>query len=140
MAATVSSRFAVETILAPSAASTRGGFFERWTQHAKVGGDALGFKALGPSEYQVSILQVSAGFETDEDILRTEYAWMEKLQSRSMGINGNPPAAAMLPQEPPSVSHCRSAPGTCPRRLLELRGSALLGRPGNFPTLPPKVR
>jgi len=75
-------------------ATGRGGFFERWTQHAMVGGDAVGFKTLGPSEYQVSILQVSAGFETDDDILRTEYAWMEKLQSRSMGINGNPPAVA----------------------------------------------
>ncbi len=71
-----------------------GGFFERWAQHAKVGGDAVGFRAIGPSEYQVSILQVSAGFETDEDILRTEYAWMEKLQSRSMGINGNLPTVA----------------------------------------------
>lgn len=75
-------------------ATGQDGFFGRWAQHAKSGGDAVGFKALGPSEYQVSILQVSAGFETDEDILRTEYAWMEKLQSRSMGINGNPPATA----------------------------------------------
>lgn len=73
-------------------ATGQDGFFGRWTQHAKAGGDAGGFKPLGPSEYQVGILQVSAGFETDEDILRTEYAWMEKLQSRSMGINGNPPA------------------------------------------------
>jgi hypothetical protein len=80
-------------------ATGRGGFFERWIQHAKVGGDAVGFQALAPSEYQVSILQVSAGFETDDDILRTEYAWMEKLKSRSMGINGNPISAVTRPSE-----------------------------------------
>jgi GIY-YIG catalytic domain len=85
-------------------ATGRGGFFERWAQHAKVRGDAVGFRALGPSEYQVSILQVSAGFETDDDILRTEYAWMEKLQSRNMGINGNPPAVSTHQQEPQSTS------------------------------------
>jgi GIY-YIG catalytic domain len=88
-------------------ATGQDGFFGRWTQHAKAGGDAVGFKTLGPSEYQVSILQVSAGFDTDEDILRTEHAWMEKLQSRSMGINGNPPAAAARQREPqpiPSVT------------------------------------
>ncbi len=82
-------------------ATGQGGFLGRWTQHAKAGGDAVSFKTLGPSEYQVSILQVSAGFETDEDILRTEYAWMEKLQSRSMGINGNPPAAITTHQRQP---------------------------------------
>lgn len=83
-------------------ATGRGGFFERWTQHARVGGDALGFRSLVPSEYQVSILQVSAGFETDEDILRTEYAWMQKLQSRSMGINGNLQISPA--EQPPSQS------------------------------------
>jgi hypothetical protein len=77
---------------------------ERWTQHAKIGGDAVGFQALAPSEYQVSILQVSAGFETDEDILRIEYAWMEKLQSRSMGINGNPQITAAHQPQPESTS------------------------------------
>ena len=74
-------------------ATGRGGFFERWKQHAKAGGDAVAFKGLAPSEYQLSILQLSAGFETDDDILRTEYAWMKKLQSRSMGLNGDPASA-----------------------------------------------
>jgi GIY-YIG catalytic domain len=78
-------------------ATGQGGFFDRWRQHAKAGGDAIAFKGLAPSEYQVSILQISAGFETDDDILRTEYAWMEKLQSRSMGLNGNPTAVASQP-------------------------------------------
>jgi GIY-YIG catalytic domain-containing protein len=75
-------------------ATGQGGFYDRWRQHAKARGDAIGFRGLAPTEYQVSILQVSAGFETDDDILRTEYAWMEKLQSRSMGLNGNPSALA----------------------------------------------
>lgn len=80
-------------------ATGKDGFFGRWTQHAKVGGDAVGFQAFATSEYQAGILQVSAGFETDDDILRTEYDWMEKLQSRSIGINGNPPAHATRRQE-----------------------------------------
>ena len=62
-------------------ASGQGGFFDRWQQHAKVGGDAVAFKGLPASEYRVSILQVSAGFETDEDIVQREYAWMEELQA-----------------------------------------------------------
>lgn len=78
-------------------ATGEGGFVDRWRQHAKAGGDAIGFKGLAPSEYQVSILQISAGFETDDDIRRTEYTWMEKLQSRSMGINGNPFALSTQP-------------------------------------------
>jgi hypothetical protein len=74
-------------------ASGLGGFFGRWQQHAKAGGDAVAFKGLAASEYRISILQVSAGFETDEDIIKTENAWMEKLQSRKMGLNGNPGTA-----------------------------------------------
>lgn len=74
-------------------ASGQDGFFGRWQQHAKVGGDAVAFKGLAASEYQVSILQVSAGFETDDDIIRTENAWMKKLQSRKMGLNDNPGTA-----------------------------------------------
>ncbi len=74
-------------------ASGLGGFFGRWQQHARVGGDAVAFKGLAASEYRISILQVSAGFETDEDIIRTENAWMAKLQSRKMGLNGNPGTA-----------------------------------------------
>jgi hypothetical protein len=48
--------------------------------------------------------RVSAGFETDEDILRTEYVWMEKLQSRRMGINGNPPVIATHQRQPPATA------------------------------------
>jgi hypothetical protein len=80
-------------------AAGHGGFFERWKQHAKAGGDAVALKGLAPSECQVSILQVSAGFETDGDIVRTEHAWMKKLQSRSMGLNWNPATAAWEPPE-----------------------------------------
>jgi hypothetical protein len=72
-------------------ATGKGGFFERWMGHAKVGGDAVGFKARAPGDYQVSILEVASGFETADDIVRRENAWMEKLQSRGMGINGQPP-------------------------------------------------
>ncbi len=76
-----------------------GGFFERWMQHAKAGGDAFAFKGLAPSQYQVSILQVSAGFDSADDIVRIEHAWMAKLQSRSMGLNGSPASAVSAPEE-----------------------------------------
>jgi len=71
-------------------ATGQGGFLERWGQHAKVGGDAVGFKERIPSDYQASVLQVATGFETENEILKIEQTWMKKLQSRSMGINGNP--------------------------------------------------
>jgi hypothetical protein len=84
-------------------ATGQGGFFERWSGHAKVGGDATGFHRRGPTDYRVSILQVATGFQTEDEILKTEYIWMEKLQSRSMGINGHPSA---LQQEPSGVTGC----------------------------------
>lgn len=75
-----------------------GGFHERWLQHAAAGGAAVGLQAHQAPDYQVAILQVATGFETDDDIVRTENEWMRKLQSRTMGLNRQPQTA--LPPEP----------------------------------------
>jgi GIY-YIG catalytic domain len=98
-------------------ATGEGGFFERWTQHAKMGGDAVGFRALTLSEYQVSILQVASGFETDEDILHVESTWMEKLQSRSMGINGNPAGLTARRQSEPTSGTLAPVPAPARRQV-----------------------
>ena len=50
-------------------------------------GGNVGLKSKEPSNYQVSILEV-AGSEDDQNmILKKEYLWMEKLQSKQMGLN-----------------------------------------------------
>ncbi|WP_267421671.1 GIY-YIG nuclease family protein [Methylobacterium sp. GC_Met_2] len=71
-------------------AASQGGFFQRWQQHAATGGAAVGLQAHGAADYQVAILQVAAGFESDDDIVRIENQWMAKLQTRGMGLNGQP--------------------------------------------------
>ena len=50
-------------------------------------GGNVGLKSKDPSDYQVSILEV-AGSEDDQNmILKKEFLWMEKLQSKQMGLN-----------------------------------------------------
>jgi hypothetical protein len=73
------------------------GFYGRWLQHLKTGGDAVGFKSREASDYQVSILEIAGSGLTDQEILQLEQLWMRKLQSRTMGINGNPPNLARMP-------------------------------------------
>jgi GIY-YIG catalytic domain len=63
------------------------GFYERWLQHLSVGGDAVGFKSREASDYQVSILEVAGSGASDNDILVAEQLWINKLQSRAMGLN-----------------------------------------------------
>jgi len=71
-------------------ASGAGGFYERWLQHAAVGGDAVRLKNRPLSDYQVSILEVAGSGATEEDIYAPEQLWIRKLQSVAMGLNGNP--------------------------------------------------
>jgi hypothetical protein len=67
-----------------------GGFWNRWQQHARTGyGDAVKLKSREPSDYQVSILEVVGTSTTDEEIVRLETRWKEKLRTREMGLNGN---------------------------------------------------
>ena len=79
-------------------AAGAGGFLHRWMQHANTGGAAIGLQAHGAPDYQVTILQVAAGFETKDDIVRVENEWMRKLLSRTMGLNRQP-QNAILPND-----------------------------------------
>ncbi|TXN74899.1 hypothetical protein FV228_04990 [Methylobacterium sp. WL18] len=83
-------------------AAGKGGFHQRWLQHAAVGGDAVGLQAHGAADYQVAILQVAAGFETDDEIVNLEHRWMNKLQTRGMGLNGQPRVSGSEAPTPPS--------------------------------------
>ncbi|WP_246166372.1 GIY-YIG nuclease family protein [Sphingomonas sinipercae] len=71
------------------AAFAGGGFLARWKQHASMSGDALAFRSRNPEDYRVSILEVAGSLSTDDDIVRMEQRWKEKLQSREMGLNRN---------------------------------------------------
>lgn len=66
------------------------GFFGRWQNYAQDGhGGNIGLKSSEPSDYQVSILEVSGSAATQEDIVAVEQLWKRKLQSRAMGLNKN---------------------------------------------------
>lgn len=71
------------------AAFAQGGFLARWTQHAAMSGDAIAFRSRNPEDYRVSILEVAGSLTTDDDVIRMEIRWKEKLQSREMGLNRN---------------------------------------------------
>jgi len=65
-------------------------FWGRWKCYVQTGhGGNLGLKIRDPSDYQVSILQVSGSSESTEEILALEVLWKSKLQSKEMGLNKN---------------------------------------------------
>lgn len=67
-----------------------GGFLSRWSDYAANGhGGNVALKSREPSEYQISILEVSASTATEGDVLAAEGRWKRKLQSREMGLNRN---------------------------------------------------
>lgn len=82
-------------------AAGQGGFLQRWQQHAAVGGDAISLQAHDAA-FQVAILQVASGFETEAEIVRIEHHWMDKLQTRGMGLNGQPRPDAS--ETPPNIT------------------------------------
>ena len=61
----------------------------RWLIHASMSGNAIPFRSREPEDYRVSILEVAGSLATDDDIIRMEQRWKEKLQSRKMGLNRN---------------------------------------------------
>lgn len=66
------------------------GFLGRWQNYAQDGhGGNIGLKSSEPSDYQVSILEVSGSSATQEEIVAVEQLWKLKLQSRAMGLNKN---------------------------------------------------
>jgi hypothetical protein len=71
-------------------ATGESGFFGRWLSYAGDGhGGNVGLKSRDPSDYQVSILEVSGSSATVEEIIGAEQLWKTKLQSREMGLNRN---------------------------------------------------
>ena len=71
-------------------ATGEAGFHGRWINYASDGhGGNLGLKSSEPSDYQVSILEVSGSAATTDDILAVEQLWKRKLQSRETGLNRN---------------------------------------------------
>lgn len=71
-------------------ATGEAGFHGRWLNYASDGhGGNLGLKSSEPSDYQVSILEVSGSAATSDDIIAVEQLWKRKLQSREMGLNRN---------------------------------------------------
>lgn len=66
------------------------GFIGRWLHYARDGhGGNIGLKSRDPSDYQVSILEVSGSGQSFEEIIACEQLWKSKLQSREMGLNRN---------------------------------------------------
>ena len=73
-----------------SATSRDGGFISRWQNYASDGhGGNIGLKSAEPSDYQVTVLEVSGSVASADEIVQTEQLWKRKLQSRAMGLNRN---------------------------------------------------
>lgn len=73
-----------------SATSRVGGFISRWQNYASDGhGGNIGLKSAEPSDYQVTILEVSGSAASTDEIVQTEQLWKRKLQSRGIGLNRN---------------------------------------------------
>lgn len=66
------------------------GFFGRWKNYAEDGhGGNIGLKSSEPSDYEISILEVSGSAVSQEEIVAAEQVWKQKLRSREMGLNRN---------------------------------------------------
>jgi len=66
------------------------GFLGRWLGYTRNShGGNVALKSRDPSDYQVSILEVSGSTASVEDILAAEQLWKAKLRSREMGLNRN---------------------------------------------------
>ena len=66
------------------------GFLGRWRNYAQTGhGGNVRLMSREPSDYQVSILEVSSSLASEQEILTLEALWKAKLQSRAMGLNAN---------------------------------------------------
>jgi hypothetical protein len=66
------------------------GFWQRWLAYNQTRhGGNVELKSRGPSDYQISVLEVAGSAATDADIIQMETRWKLKLQSRDMGLNRN---------------------------------------------------
>lgn len=66
------------------------GLLGRWLGYVRDGhGGNVGLKSRDPSDYQVSILEMSGSNASTDEVVRAEQRWKSKLQSREMGLNRN---------------------------------------------------
>ncbi|MBE7537689.1 MAG: GIY-YIG nuclease family protein [Opitutaceae bacterium] len=66
------------------------GFWGRWENYVSSGhGGNRRMKRKSVTDYQVSVLEVSASSVSTEELLTLESRWKEKLLSRKFGLNGN---------------------------------------------------
>lgn len=66
------------------------GFLGRWMGYVRDShGGNIALKSRNPSDYQVSILEVSGSAASPEEILAAEGLWKRKLQTLDMGLNRN---------------------------------------------------
>ena len=66
------------------------GFWQRWMSYALTGhGGNIALKSRDASDYRVSILEVMGSNASQDDLLKAEVLWKQKLQSREMGLNRN---------------------------------------------------
>ena len=66
------------------------GFWGRWQDYCRNGhGGNIALKSRDPSDYQVSILEVTGTSLNYAEIIGREALWKKKLQSQDMGLNRN---------------------------------------------------
>lgn len=71
-------------------ASGEGGIYARWEQYAKTGhGGNKELMALDPINFQFSILEIVSTTFTEEEVIKCENKWKEKLGTRKFGLNEN---------------------------------------------------
>lgn len=69
-------------------ATGQGGFLQRWVDYVRTGhGGNVRLKSRNPSDYQVSILEVASSDLSDDEVVRREHLWMQKLKTKEMGLN-----------------------------------------------------
>ena len=67
-----------------------GGFWARWESYFRRGhGGNEGMKLLPDHDYQVSILEVASSSLSDDEVIRMEARWKDKILSREFGFNRN---------------------------------------------------
>lgn len=67
-----------------------GGFWARWENYFRRGhGGNEGMKLLPDHDYQVSILEIASSSLSDEEVIRLEARWKDKILSREFGLNRN---------------------------------------------------
>lgn len=68
----------------------QGGFWQRWQEYHRTGhGGNQGLKEISSNDFQVSILEFGPSTLSNDELLRMESRWKEKLLSKEFGLNRN---------------------------------------------------